>query len=158
MYLGGDMTDCLVFHNYLWYIENLHEKWGSTRMHSIANVTGDYFILLETFKYISQTPCHCLVGWGSRIHRLLLSRGVRPSSMNVLDMTLNNLMVRFHECWNFVGSGVSLYCHCSQLHSGLEVEPDKGPIYRLNRTKPKLLEFTVFFLHLNGVFMLNWIV
>ena len=34
------------------------------------------------------------------------------------------------------------------------VAPDKGPIYRLNRTKPWFLEFTVF-LYLNCVFMLN---
>ena len=34
------------------------------------------------------------------------------------------------------------------------VAPDKGPIYGLNRTKP-LFEFTVFFLHLNCVSMLN---
>ena len=36
------------------------------------------------------------------------------------------------------------------------VAPDKGPIYGLNRTK-WWLEFTVF-IHLNCVFMLNWIV
>ena len=36
------------------------------------------------------------VGWGCRIHRLHLSRGVRPQHtlMSVLDMTLKNLMVR----------------------------------------------------------------
>ena len=36
------------------------------------------------------------VGWGCRIHRLLLCREVRPlSSTSVLDMILNSLMVRF---------------------------------------------------------------
>ena len=39
------------------------------------------------------------------------------------------------------------------LWSGV-VSPDKGPIYGLHRTKPQF-EFTVFFLHLNCVFMLN---
>ena len=39
-----------------------------------------------------------------------------------------------------------------QLWPG-EVATDKGPIYRLNRTK-RWLEFTVF-VHLNCVFMLN---
>ena len=34
---------------------------------------------------------------------------------------------------------------------------DKSLIYGLNRTKPRLLEFTVF-LYLNCLFMLNWIV
>ena len=38
----------------------------------------------------------CPVGWGCRIHRLLLSRGVRPPNpTSFLDMTLNNLMVTF---------------------------------------------------------------
>ena len=35
------------------------------------------------------------VGWSCRIYRLHLCRGVGPTPMNVLDMTLNNLMVRF---------------------------------------------------------------
>ena len=49
------------------------------------------------------------------------------------------------------------------------VAPDKGPVYGLNKTKLWLLEWTVllfiyfilfifFFLHLNCIFMLNWIV
>ena len=33
--------------------------------------------------------CNCPVGWGCRIHRLLLCRGVRPPPTSVLDMTLN---------------------------------------------------------------------
>ena len=37
------------------------------------------------------------------------------------------------------------------------VAPDKGHIYRLNRTKPCFLHYTGF-LHLNCIFMLNWIV
>ena len=34
------------------------------------------------------------------------------------------------------------------------VAPDKGPIYELNRTKLRFLEFTVFW-DLNCIFMLN---
>ena len=37
----------------------------------------------------------CPVGWDCRIHWLHLCRGVRPLPTSVLDMTLNNLMVRF---------------------------------------------------------------
>ena len=58
---------------------------------------------------------HCPVGWGCRIHRLLLCRGVTTS---VLNMILNNLMVRFQQCWSFAECGVPLHCHCSQVHSG----------------------------------------
>ena len=46
------------------------------------------------------TPCYlCPVGWGCRIHQLLLCRGVRhPPTTNILDMTLSNLTERFQEC------------------------------------------------------------
>ena len=43
---------------------------------------------------------YCPVGWGCRIRRLHLCRGVRPP-MSVLDMTLKNLMVSFQWCWIF---------------------------------------------------------
>ena len=41
--------------------------------------------------------CNCPVGWGCRIHRLLLCRGVRPppNTTSVLNITLNHLM----ELW-----------------------------------------------------------
>ena len=59
------------------------------------------------------------VGWGCRIHQLHPGRGVRLShSMSVLDMTLNNLMVKLQYCWSFGECGVFLCCHCSQVHSG----------------------------------------
>ena len=38
---------------------------------------------------------------------------VRTPLMCVLDMTLNNLMVRFQWCWGFGEYGAPLYCHCS---------------------------------------------
>ena len=59
------------------------------------------------------------VGWGCRIHQLHLCRGVRPPPrpMSVLDMTLNNLMVRFQWCWSFGEGGAPLHCHCSQVYS-----------------------------------------
>ena len=56
-----------------------------------------------------------------RIHWLHLCRGVRPPPItSVLDMTLNNLMVRFQQCWSFGECGVPLHCHRSQVHSGPE--------------------------------------
>ena len=54
----------------------------------------------------------CSVGWGCRIHWQL-----RPLRTSVLNMTLNNLMVRFQWYWNFRECGAPLYCHCSQVHS-----------------------------------------
>ena len=64
----------------------------------------------------------CLVSWGCRIHWLHLCREVRPPPPNECPgyMTLNNLMVRFQQCWSFGESGVPLHCHRSQVHSGPE--------------------------------------
>ena len=56
----------------------------------------------------------------SRILRLHICWGVRLLPISVLNMTLNNLMVRFQLCWSFGECRVSLYCHCFQVHSGLE--------------------------------------
>ena len=42
----------------------------------------------------------------------------KPPPTSVLDMTLNNLMVRFQQCWSFGECRVLLYCHRSQVHSG----------------------------------------
>ena len=39
---------------------------------------------------------------------------------SVLDMTVNNVMVKPKCCWSFGECGVSLHCHCSQVHSGPE--------------------------------------
>ena len=75
---------------------------------------------LQLDSYLLEHLCvHiCPVGWGCRIHRLLLCRGVRPPPSSVLDMTLNNLMVRFQQCWSFGECGVPL--HRSQIHTGPE--------------------------------------
>ena len=75
------------------------------------------------FSSFSKFVCEgirCPVGWGCRIHWLHLGRGVRPPQTNVLDMTLNNLMVRFQQCWSFGECGVPLHCHRSQVYSGPE--------------------------------------
>ena len=66
---------------------------------------------------------HCPVGLGSRIHRLHLCREVRPlpTARSVLDMTLNNLMVRIQLCCRgFEEYRVTLYCHRSRVHSSPE--------------------------------------
>ena len=49
---------------------------------------------------------YCPVSWGCRILWLHLCRGVRlpPISRSVLDMILNNPMVRFQQGWSFVNA------------------------------------------------------
>ena len=75
------------------------------------------------------------VGWGWRKHRLYLSRGARPSTTSVLDMTMKNLMVKFKYGWRFGECKVRLHCHRSRSTLSGVVAPDKGPIDRSNRTK-----------------------
>ena len=59
-----------------------------------SNVSVCQYIYLNiTSAEVSRMSC-CPVGWGCRIHRLHLCRGVTPSPISVLDMKLNNLMVR----------------------------------------------------------------
>ena len=55
---------------------------------------------------------YCPVSWGCRIHWLLLCRGVGllPQT-SVLDMTLNNLMVRFQWYWGFGECGALCILH-----------------------------------------------
>ena len=53
------------------------------------------------YKHIVTAPRNnCPVGWGCRIHQLLLCSEVRPTYHVVLDKTLN-LMVKFQWCWIF---------------------------------------------------------
>ena len=56
--------------------------------------------------------------WGCRIHRQHLCRGVRLP-MSVLDMTLNDLMLRL-QFWSFGEFRVSIHCHCSKVNSDPE--------------------------------------
>ena len=52
-----------------------------------------------------------LVGWGCRIHQLHLGKGVRSShSISVLDIALNNLMMRLQSC-----SFRKVHLHCRYL-------------------------------------------
>ena len=60
----------------------------------------------------------CPVGRDSRIHRLHLCWGVKPLPTCVLDMTLNNLMVKLKWCWNLGECGAPRHCHRFQIHSG----------------------------------------
>ena len=90
------------------------------------NETYKYLGILEAdiikqvqMKDMIRKEC-CPVSWGCRIHRLLLCRGVRLPLTSVLIMTVNNLMVRFQQCWSFGECGVPLHCHRSQVHSGSE--------------------------------------
>ena len=119
----------------------------------------------------------CPVGWGSRIHRLLLCRGVRPpNECPGYDTKQSNGEVpAMLELWG-MRSTPSLPSLPDPLWPGVVV-PDKGPIYGLNRTKPCFFHYTERHTHaklnilkykcfwqlnrayiLNRMLVLNWII
>ena len=104
----------IIYHCHTHYLERFHQCC----LHTIFNIRAAHHKNLspwncqnhEDWSYVAQDtvelarsccqngrllPIDCSVGWGCRIHRLLLCRGVRPPPTSVLDMTLNNLMVKF---------------------------------------------------------------
>ena len=84
------------------------------------------YIYIYIYIYIYLLFSSCPVSWGCRIHRLHFCRGGKAPSTSVLDMTLNNLMVRFQWYWSFGECGAPLHCHRSQVHSGFRlVAPDR---------------------------------
>ena len=93
---------------------------GALRKRSSFSLKFSFLNHVQVFSCEISPIVVCPVGWDCRIHRLLLCRGVTPPPTSVLDMTLNNLMVRFQQCWSFGECGVPLHCHCSQVHSGSE--------------------------------------
>ena len=62
----------------------------------------------------------CPVGWGYRIHRLLLCRGVRPSPNECPGYDTKQSDGEVPATLELWGSGVPLHCHRSQVHSGPE--------------------------------------
>ena len=90
----------------------------NTKLHLMIRLsfcrTGVYGLLL-TLPLVPGTF------WPESVGNRKLCREVRPHlPTSVLDMSLNNQMVRFQECWSFGESGVPLHCHLSRLHSGPE--------------------------------------
>ena len=87
----------------------------------------------------------CPVGWGCKIHRLLLCRGVRPPPNECPGYDTKQSVgaaPKMLELWG-KQSTLLLPLLPGPLWPGV-VAPHKGPIHGLNRTKPWFLEFTVF--------------
>ena len=82
----------------------LHIDTSQSRVNQVLSIDSFIFV-------------NCPVGWGCRIHRLHLCRGVRsPNECPGYDTKQSDgevpAMPEFREC------GVPLCCHCSQIHSG----------------------------------------
>ena len=93
--------------------------------------------------------CHsnssCPVGWGCRIHRLLLCRGVRPPPNECPGYDTKQSdgeVLAMLELWGMRNTP-SLPSLPGPLCSEV-VAPDKGPIYGLIRTKPYFFHYMIF--------------
>ena len=98
-----------------------------------------YDAKLNYLKKKKKTNCfdisvYCPVGWGCRIHRLHLCRGVRHPSNNECPW-YDTKQSDGEKSWNFCECGVPLHCHLSPVHSGRSGSICSDPIYGSNRTK-----------------------
>ena len=126
----------------------------------IAKVICDKQILLWSAIYIAKVICDnqillCPVGWGCRIHRLILCRGVRAPHNECSGYDTKESDYEGPAMLELRGMRNTplLPSLPGSLWPGVAA-PD---IYGLNRTK--LHFFSLYwFLHLNCVFMRNWIV
>ena len=101
----------------------LQHYWSLTiRLFSVISRTlfEESYPSTEMQSLYSAAPANWVNGcWGCRIEQLYLCRGGGPLPMTVLDMALNNLMLKLHS-WSFRERGVPLHYHYSQVHSDLE--------------------------------------
>ena len=102
----------LMHSNSLWDTLTTMYRFFFFYLSSYCNIFIGTFLLMVPKSYSSiclvhlTGHCHSTdafpVGWGCRIHRLLIFTGVRPPPTSVLDMKLNNLIVGFKlilELW-----------------------------------------------------------
>ena len=123
-------------------LNNIHHKYLLSSIDTLSStlLTKRFVIVILCRNFTPPGP----VGWGCRIQRLLLCRGVRlPNECPGYDTKQSDCEVpAMLEIWG-MRSTPSLPSLPGPLWPGV-VAPDKGPIYGLHRT--------------NGILMLNWIV
>ena len=66
-----------------------------------------YYLITQSAMAVEYTDCTS-------------AEGLDPTFNECPDMTLNNLMVRFEQCWSFGEYGVPLHCHRSEVDFGPE--------------------------------------
>ena len=129
-------------------LQGMHLSYSMPRRQGMKTINSKriWYIQICVSPGIWSWFAHCPVGWGCRIHWLLLCREVRPPSpMSVLGYDTkqsDGKVLAMLELWG-MRSTPSFTSLPGPLWAGV-VAPNKGPIYGLNRT--------------NSMLMLNWIV
>ena len=136
------------------YREQLTIEMGGERGSGISVLVAQHddddeylinaFIIFWLCTPVCTYPTPCPVGWGCRIHRLLLCRGVRPPNEcpECDTKQSDGEVLAMLELWG-MRSTPSLPSLSGPLWPGVVV-PDKGPIYGLNRTKSCFFHYTDF--------------
>ena len=98
------LNSCVIFQKLKYFFQYCCVYWPETLQTPKSFVHNRHEKNKHTnlFMHIFSHPSNCPVGWGCKIHRLHPYRGVRPT-ICVLDLTLNNLMVRFQVMLKFWG-------------------------------------------------------
>ena len=112
--------------------ENIYLSKGSIDIESTVLDDTQFLTYVIIGPSTWQSPCP--VGWGCRIHRLLLCRGVRPPNEcpGYDNKQSDGEVPAMLELWG-MRSTPSLPSLPGPLWP-VVVAPDKGPIYGLNRT------------------------
>ena len=117
LFLLNNITHFPCFFKSIIYWNNAEQKYQKYIWRYHHDIYKQFFIrILKHFKTINLAQSAGAVEYTN----CTSARGKTPSPTSVLDMTLNNLMVRFQWCWDFGKCRAPLHCHCSQVHSGLK--------------------------------------
>ena len=110
-----------LFRKHFWKVVNETNefKWINLILLKIKPINFIFLIYVVTQIFAPKIISNP-VSRGCCIHRLHPCRGLRPHPMSVLEMILNNLMVRLQWCQSFGKWGVLFHCHHSQIHSDWE--------------------------------------
>ena len=130
------------------FAKDISLKWNTSSLNFDYQVhfTTMVITLLLNHPYLLtvHNTINCPVGWGCRIHRLLLWRGVRPpnESPGYDTKQSHGEVPVMLELWG-TRSTPSLPSLPGSLWPRV-VAPDKGPIYGLNRSKTCFLQIFAF--------------
>ena len=79
-----------------------------------------YIYIFDNYYTVGSSTMSKYVGWGCRIHRQHICRGVRPSKRVSWIGHKTIWSWGFSDAWALVKCGVPFHCHRSYVHSGPE--------------------------------------
>ena len=126
----------------LTYLFMLLQSWTHF---NLSEFISNYHLLISTLGKVwtPLSPPLSQSAWAVEYTDCTSAEGVCPPPTSVLYMTLNNLMVRFQQCWGLGNTEYPFIAIAPRSTLARRGSTWQGPIYGLNRN--------------NGILMLNWI-